>query len=351
MIKAGIIGGSGYVGEELIRLLLNHPYVEIKAISSHSYNNKTLQSIYKNMISQNVMVFEEESSVIEKCDVIFLALPHGLSEEIANKCILKNKLVIDMGADFRIKDEATYEKWYGNKFANKSLHEDAVYGLPEVNKEYIKKAKIISNPGCYATSIELGLLPLIYNNLIDKKNIICDSKSGVSGAGKSLSETTHYTNCNESLSAYKIGNHRHIGEIEEVLSSVYCKTNNDDNSNVEICFTPHLLPINRGILSTIYTELNSSNDLKEVHKIYKDFYKHCPFVNILDLGESSCIKDVKYSNYCNISLHMDFRCKKLIIISCIDNMMKGAAGQAIQNMNIHYGFNESTGLNLIPPPF
>lgn len=347
MIKAGIIGASGYVGEELIRLLLTHPNVSIEAISSHSFTNSTLQSIYKNLIAQKTMIFDDMSTVIDKSDVIFLALPHGLSEEIASECVNKNKFVIDMGADFRIKDESTFKRWYGNDFAVKEIHEDSIYGLPEINKDKIKSAKIIANPGCYATSIELGLLPSIKNDLINLKTIICDSKSGVSGAGKSLSETTHYTNCNESLSAYKIGAHRHIGEIEEVLSLEVPK-NHDD---VEICFTPHLLPINRGILSTIYVDVTSNDNLESIHKLYKEFYKDCPFVNVLDLGESACIKDVKYSNYCNISLHTDFRHKKIIIVSCIDNMMKGAAGQAIQNMNIFYGLDETTGLNIIPPPF
>lgn len=344
MKKVGIIGSTGYVGVELIRLLLNHPEIQIEAISSQSFKDKTIDSIYKNFHGITSLVCEDEDSVINKSDIIFTALPHGLSEQIALKALDQNKLVIDMGADFRICNENTYEQWYGKKFDVKSIHPFAIYGLPEINRNNIKTAKIIANPGCYATSIELALLPLVEKNLIYTKDIICDSKSGATGAGRGLSLSTHFTECNENLSAYKIDGHRHIGEIEEILTS-------KSKDNVEICFTPHLLPINRGILSTIYTKLPNKEDLETIHSIFKSYYEDCPFVKILDLGESANIKNIKYSNYCHISLHKDFRNDRLIIISCLDNMIKGAAGQAIQNMNIALGLEETTGLNLISPAF
>lgn len=344
MKKVGIIGSTGYVGVELVRLLLNHPEVKLEAISSQSFKNQSIDSVYMNLKGITSLVCEDEDSVINKSDVIFTALPHGLSEKIALKALEQNKLVIDLGADFRITDENIYEKWYGKKFDVADIHDFATYGLPEINKDTIKTSKIIANPGCYATSIELGLLPLVASNLISTKDIICDSKSGATGAGRGLSLSTHFTECNENLSAYKIDGHRHIGEIEEVLTS-------QSRDKVEICFTPHLLPINRGILSTIYTKLNNNEDLETIHSVYKTYYENCPFVKLLDLGESANIKNIKYSNYCHISLHKDFRKDRLIIISCLDNMIKGAAGQAIQNMNIALGFEETAGLNLIPPAF
>lgn len=343
-LKVGIIGGTGYVGAELIRLLSCHKKIEISAISSVSFNGKKLSDIYPNFYNLNELVCENAEDVIEKSDTIFLALPNGLSEDLAEKILKENKVCIDMGADFRFKNGLTYKKWYGKNFSLPELHKKSVYGLPELNREKIKNAKIIGNPGCYATSIELALLPLISKNLIEETGIISDSKSGVTGSGRNLSESSHFTNCNESFSAYKIANHRHTPEIEETLDSI-------SNKNVKLTFIPHLLPINRGILSTIYTTPKGKIDMNEIHSKYSDFYKDEPFVNVLPLGKAAKINNVRLSNYCQISLHYDEENGKLILISCIDNMIKGSAGQGIQNMNLVSGFDEKEGLDFVPPAF
>jgi|BioPla2DNA2_1021312.scaffolds.fasta_scaffold13035_4 N-acetyl-gamma-glutamyl-phosphate reductase len=340
MLKVGIIGATGYVGAELIRLLLNHPKVKLEAISSVSYTGEDISSIYKNFYGKINLICTDMKEVIKNSDLIFAALPHGLSEEIAELTIKENKILIDLGADFRLSNEEEYKSWYGLNFSFKDLHKKAIYALPEFNRNKIKAYKIIANPGCYPTSIELGLMPALKNNLIKLDNIICDSKSGATGAGRSLTLKTHYTELNENFSPYAIGNHRHTPEIEECLSSIA-------GNKVKVTFTPHLLPINRGILSTIYCNLDKEISLEDIHKTYMDFYKKEPFINIMPLGETAQIKDVKYTNNCNISLHLSHNKKQLIIISVIDNMLKGAAGQALQNMNILMGFEETDGLDLI----
>ena len=346
MLKVGIIGATGYVGAELMRLLLNHSKVKIEAISSVSFEGLDFSSIYKNFYNITNLKCENQKDVIEKCDLIFAALPHGLSEEIADLVYKKDKILIDLGADFRLDNESDYKKWYGKNFAFKELHEKSIYALPEFNRNEIKNYKIIANPGCYPTSIELALMPLLKNSLIETKNIICDSKSGASGAGRGLNLKTHYPELNENFAPYNIGAHRHTPEIEQCLSKI-------SNKDVTVTFTPHLLPINRGIISTIYCfpKNNEKLDLNTIHSLYEDFYKDEKFINVLPLNDVASIKDVKYTNNCNISIHSNHRGDGLIIVSSIDNMIKGAAGQAIQNMNILLGFNEDEGLNLISPGF
>ncbi len=346
MVKVGIIGATGYVGAELIRILLNHNKVEITALSSVSFNGQEIDAVYKNFFNKCNLVCESQEDVLAKADVIFTALPHGLSEEIASKCIEEGKICIDLGADFRLSNEKEYEEWYGKPFKKPELHTQSVYGLPELNKEKIKNTKLIANPGCYCTSIELGLMPLLKNSLIETKNIICDSKSGATGAGRGLSLTSHFTELNENFAPYKVGGHRHTPEIEETLGHMA-------NEKVTVTFTPHLLPINRGIISTIYCNpKNPENiNLNEIHALYEECYKDKPFVNVLPLGETACTKNVRYSNYCNISLHLNHRKDQIIVVSTIDNMVKGAAGQAIQNMNIILGFDETEGLKFISPAF
>lgn len=344
MFKVGIIGATGYVGVELLRLLLNHDKVTVTAISSSTFKDEEISSVYKSFFNKTTLVCEDKSDVIDKCDVIFTALPHGLSEEIAVKAISKNKKVIDLGADFRLECEDSYEEWYGKKFTFKDIHKNSIYGLPEFNGSRIKKFNIVANPGCYPTSISLGLMPLLKNNLINTKNIICDSKSGITGAGRGLSLKTHFAEANENFAAYGIGSHRHTPEIEQTLSYMV-------NENVEVTFTPHLLPINRGILSTIYCETKDKLTLKEIYDIYIKQYENEEFVHVLPLGQTAEIKHVKYTNNCHISLHQNYRKDKIIIISVIDNMVKGSAGQAIQNMNIMLGIPQNTGLKLIAPSF
>lgn len=344
MKTVGIIGATGYVGAELLRILLNHREVKVTALSSVSFKGEDINSIYRNFIDKTDLVCETIDDVLEKAEVIFTALPHGLSEGIAAKCISEGKICIDLGADFRLSSEDEYKFWYERGFSHPELHKESVYGLPELNKEKIKKSKLIANPGCFPTSIELGLMPLLKNSIIDTKGIICDSKSGATGVGRGLGLSSHFPELNENFAPYKIGAHRHTPEIEETLGSMA-----DDK--VTVTFTPHLLPISRGILSTIYCNPKEAVDLENLYKLYKDFYKDQPFVDILPLGETACTKNVRYSNYCHISLHLNHRKDQIIVVSTIDNMLKGAAGQAVQNMNIVLGLDETEGLSFISPAF
>ena len=351
MIKVSVIGATGYAGVELIRLLLSHPKVELKNISSKSFAGENINKIYNNLNKYCEKILTDEDSALGDSDVVFASLPAGLSEEIAKKCFDKNILFIDLGADFRLSNEEDYKKWYKKDYKYKEIHKEAIYSIPEIikydnfyNKKDLKKAKIIGNPGCYPTSIGLALAPALINKIIEKEDIIIDSKSGATGAGRELTLNTHFAECNEAFSPYKIAEHRHTPEIEQTLSNIY-------GEDIKITFVPHLLPINRGILSTIYAKLKDKNSLENIFNLYKEFYKDSKFVRVLNIGNIANLKNVKYSNYCDISIHIDERTNKLIIVSAIDNMVKGVAGQAIQNMNIALGFEEDAGLDMIPPAF
>ena len=351
MIKVSVIGATGYAGVELIRLLLSHPKVELKNISSKSFAGENINKIYNNLNKYCEKILMDEDSALEDSDVVFASLPAGLSEEIAKKCFDKNILFIDLGADFRLSNEEDYKKWYKKDYKYKEIHKEAIYSIPEIikydnfyNKKDLKKAKIIGNPGCYPTSIGLALAPALINKIIEKEDIIIDSKSGATGAGRELTLNTHFAECNEAFAPYKIAEHRHTPEIEQTLSNIY-------GDNIKITFVPHLLALNRGILSTIYAKLKDKNFLENIFNLYKEFYKDSKFVRVLNIGNIANLKNVKYSNYCDISIHIDERTNKLIIVSAIDNMVKGAAGQAIQNMNIALGFEEDAGLDMIPPAF
>lgn len=341
-VKAGIIGASGYAGAELVRILMNHPQVDLVGINARSYLGQPICELYPGFYQACEMVFEEADAVIEKSDVIFTALPHGASEAFAVKC--EGKKIIDLGADFRLDDEADYQEWYNLPYQHKDLHKESVYGLSEIHREQIKNARIIGNPGCYPTSISLGSYPALKNGIVDGSHVIIDSKSGVTGAGKGLSDNTHFPRTNEAFAPYKAGVHRHTPEIEQMLSEMA-------GSKVMVTFVPHLLPINRGIISTMYYPMKKEMTLEEVHKIYTETYKNEKFVRVLPLGKYADLKFVKFSNYCDISLHMDERNSTLIVVACIDNMFKGAAGQAVQNMNIMFGLEEDCGLNMIAPSF
>ncbi len=350
MIKVGIIGASGYAGAEILRLLQTHPEAEITAISSESFKDQPISDVYPSFAGICDKLLCDKDKVFDNCDVIFASLPHGLSEGIAAKCAEKNITMIDMGADFRLENEADYTKWYGGTYENKQLHESAVYGLPELFRDKISAAAkngavLIANPGCYPTSVALGLSPLLSAGIADVSvKIVIDSKSGTTGAGRGLTQNTHYAECNESFAPYKVAAHRHTPEIEQTLTKAAGK-------GVKVTFVPHLLPINRGIISTMYVERASDMPLPEIHKLYVEAYKDEQFVRVLPLGKAANLKNVRMSNYCDISLHEDEHTGTIVIVSAIDNMVKGAAGQAIQNMNIIFGLAENTGLNFVPPAF
>lgn len=341
--KVGIIGATGYAGIELVRLLLAHPNVEINAVSSVSFKGRAISDIYPALHSIYDVKLGDEDSVIEQSDVVFAALPHGLSEPIAKKCVRLNKLFIDLGADFRLDSQDTYKEWYEKNFDEPELHKQSIYSIPELHRDRIKDAKIIANPGCYTTCIPLGLAPLIKSGRAKLDTIIIDAKSGTSGAGRGLTQTTHFPELNEGFCAYKVASHRHIPEIEQTISQIA-------GEEVKVTFVPHLIPINRGILATMYINTDCKDE-NELYDMYCEFYKNDRFIRIMPLGQTVNVKNSKLSNYCDISLHFDKRTGRAIIISAIDNMVKGASGQAIQNMNIALGFDEGAGLEAIPPSF
>lgn len=344
MIKAGIVGATGYAGVELVRLLQSHPQVEIAGISSVSYEGKSISEVYPNLYEICDDTLESEDKLIGKCDVIFASLPHGLSEKLAKKCVAAGVKLIDLGADFRLDSEEEYQKWYKKSYEEKDLHEKSVYVIPELMRAQYKGQPIIGNPGCYPTSIALGLAPLMQSRVVKDDGIVIDSKSGVTGAGRGLADNTHYPNCNEAFSPYKIASHRHTPEIEQTLSKLAGK-------QIRVTFVPHLLPVNRGIISTIYASLTADISAEELHALYEKFYAREKFVRVLPLGKVANLRDVKMSNYCDISVHTDGHTGRAIIVAAIDNMVKGAAGQAIQNMNIMFGLKEDCGLDFVPPAF
>lgn len=344
MIKVGIIGASGYAGAELLRLLLNHDEVEIVALGARSYVGQPISNIYPSFYGICDMVCVSDEEVLNQAEMIFASLPHGLSEKYAKYCDEHGKKFIDLGADFRLDDEKDYQEWYNLDYHEKELHYTQVYGLSEVNREKIKQATLIGNPGCYPTSITLGLYPLLKEQMNKNNNLVIDSKSGTTGAGKTLSEDTHFPKCNESFHPYKLGTHRHTPEIEQELSKMA-------NQDIHVTFIPHLLPVNRGIVSTIVVPLKENVTFDDVMKVYHDYYDQEYFVRVLGNGKVADLKFVKYSNFCDISLHYEKRYHQVIIVSTIDNMVKGAAGQAIQNMNLMYGIEETKGLKMVPPSF
>lgn len=340
MIHVAILGSTGYVGAELVRLLYKHPNVKLTHLSSHSYQSEPYSKVYpqfKELIHE--VCIEDDLNKIE-ADVLFIALPHGIASKVVTKELLHKTKVIDLGADFRI-SSAAYDRWYKVEHFGKDLLSEAVYGLCEWNREAIKKARLIANPGCYVTCSLLSLIPLIKEGVIDLKSIIIDAKSGVTGAGRGLNLGSHYTECNESIKAYGLTTHRHTPEIEEKLQVF-------GEHEITLTFTPHLVPMNRGILATIYTQLNKGITNKDICEIYKKYYEHEKFIRLLNDAAVAETRWVKGSNYCDISFKVDERTGRLIIISALDNMIKGAAGQAVQNMNLMMGWEESLGIEDVP---
>lgn len=343
-IKAGVVGATGYAGAELCRILTGHPGAELTAVSSVSFEGKKLSDIYPSYYQVCEPVCGKQEEVVEQCDVIFAALPHGLSQELAAECDAKGKAFIDLGADFRLESEAEYQEWYGNSFLDPALHEKAVYGLPELFREQIRGKKLIANPGCYTTAVPLALYPALEAGLIEKDGIVADCKSGVTGAGRKMTQNTHYPEMNEAFTAYKVAAHRHTPEMEQTLSKAA-------GAPVKLTFVPHLLPVNRGILATCYARLKPGVTMESLSRVYHERYDGEYFIRLLPEGRVADIKNVWYSNFCDVSLHLDSRTGTLVAISAIDNMVKGAAGQAVQNMNLAFGLDETAGLRLFPPAF
>jgi N-acetyl-gamma-glutamyl-phosphate reductase len=339
MINVGIVGSTGYAGQQLVWLLNSHPNANIVFLSSNSYEGNSYDKIYKNyngFVKNTCINMQEVEYKLDSIDILFLALPHGKAFDLTKKAINKGVKVVDLGADFRIKSKEIYEQWYKVEHLCSELLEDSVYGLPELKRESIKNASLIANPGCYPTASILAIAPLLKNKIVNPKSIIIDAKSGVSGAGRSASIANIYTECNESIKAYSVGCHRHTPEIEQELSNIY-------GSDLTLIFTPHLVPMNRGILSICYADLINDMSQDELYKIYDNFYKDEFFVKIIeDMPET---KYVSGSNMCHIGLRVDKRTGRVIVGSVIDNLMKGAAGQAVQNMNLMFGLDEKTGLD------
>lgn len=339
MKNIGILGVTGYAGQQLLWILKNHPNIKIEFIASHSYESQEFSSIYQNHsyeFNKTCISNTQVEENLNKIDLLFIALPHGKSFEITKKALNLGVKVIDLGADFRLNDYNTYEKWYESHCKGKSILAQAVYGLTELNRENIFNSNLVANPGCYPTASLLGLIPLLKNNLIDTDSIIIDAKSGVSGAGRNATIPSLMCECSESIKAYSIGTHRHTPEIEQEASKII-------KQDVIVTFTPHLVPMNRGILSVIYAKLKEDINEEKLKKIYLDQYQNDKFIRIKDTLPET--KWVKGSNYCDISIRVDQRTGRVIIISAIDNLMKGAAGQAVQNMNVMFGFEETKSID------
>ena len=343
MIQVGIIGATGYAGGELVRLLYGHKEAEIKWYGSRSYVDQKYASVYQNMfqIVEDVCRDDNLKQLAKEVDVIFTATPQGFLAGVLDEEILSNTKVIDLSADFRIKDVATYEKWYGIEHKSPQFIPEAVYGLCERNREAIKQARLVANPGCYPTCSITSIFPLAAEGLIDMNTLIIDAKSGTSGAGRSAKVANLYCEVNENIKAYGVASHRHTPEIEEQLSYAA-------GEPVLLNFTPHLVPMNRGILITAYASLKKEVSYEEVKAAYDKYYANEKFVRVLEKDVCPQTKWVEGSNYVDVNFKIDPRTKRVIMMGAMDNLVKGAAGQAVQNMNLMFGLKESEGLELVP---
>lgn len=343
MIKAGIIGSTGYAGQEIVRLLLGHKDVEIVWYGSRSYIDKKYYEVYQNMFQlvDAVCMDDNMEELASQVDVIFTATPQGLCASLVNEGILSKVKIIDLSADFRIKDVSVYEEWYKIQHKSPQFIEEAVYGLCEINREQIKKARLIANPGCYTTCSILTAYPLIKEGIIDGNTLIVDAKSGTSGAGRGAKLDNLFCEVNENMKAYGVTTHRHTPEIEEQLSYAA-------GYPITINFTPHLVPINRGILATAYASLKKEVTYEEVKAIYDKYYAGERFVRVLDQDVCPQTRWVEGSNFVDVNFKLDPRTNRIIMMGAIDNLVKGAAGQAVQNMNLLFGFDEAEGLRMAP---
>ncbi len=343
MVKVGIIGASGYSGGELIRLLLRHPLAELMYLTADKYADLEVEEVFPNLQGQIDGIFKKYSRDEAKsnCEIFFVALPHGLSQKIVQELYNGENKIIDLGADFRLKESFLYQEWYGFEKEPNKLIEKAVYGLPELNREKIKKSKLVANPGCYPTSAILALAPLVKNKLIKEDSININAQSGVSGAGRKLEASNLFAQRTESVTCYKPGKHQHIPEIEQELSDLA-------GARIKISFVPHLVPMSRGIFSTVFSKLKDKIDEDDLKTEYLNFYKNEPFVEILPTGKYPETKNVTGTNNCQLQIAIDQRSNQVIVFSVIDNLVKGASGQAVQNMNVMLGCNELTAINTSP---
>lgn len=338
-VKASILGATGYTGAELVRLLAAHPAVELVGLTTQSYAGQPFWEVYPHLLGYVDLVCREQDvgALVRESDVIFAALPHGHAMHLAGEILGAGKALVDLGADFRLADARTFAAWYKMEHAAPELLPRAAYGLPEIHREKIRESRLVANPGCYPTGAILALAPLLRERLVETGSIVIDAKSGVSGAGRAPSLNTHFCEVNESIKAYGVASHRHTPEIEQELSRLA-------GEPVVVSFTPHLVPMTRGILCTAYARLACTAETAELVEIYRRFYAGERFVRVLPPGMLPATKMVAGSNHCDIGLVVDRRARRVVVVSAIDNLLKGAAGQAVQNMNIMFGLPEGEGL-------
>lgn len=340
MIKASIIGATGYTGVELVRLLSCHPQVELAALTSRSYEGEQIEDLFPSLKGKVEIACspQDTAQVVKESDVVFVALPHGHSVPVVQEAVRQGKKVVDLGADFRFRKAAVYEKWYQLRHEAPELTASAVYGLPELYREQIKEASVVANPGCYPTGSILALAPALREGLVKPGTIIIDAKSGVSGAGRKASITTHFGEANENVNPYGVASHRHTPEIEQELNALA-------GEEFAVSFTPHLMPMTRGILATCYAALKEDVSEEKLRQVYEEFYRGEPFVHLLPPGQWPHTKWVYGSNRCLLNLTVDRRTRRLVVCSVIDNLVKGASGQAVQNMNLLFDLPETGGLD------
>lgn len=339
MIKIGIVGGTGYTGVELLRILAVHPEVEVKCITSRSEAGMPVADMYPNLRGHFDLAFSEpDPAILAQCDLVFFATPHGVAARMVPELMAAGVRVVDLSADFRLKDLDVWAKWYGMAHESPEWAEKAVYGLPEVARDEIRKAQLVANPGCYPTAVQLGFLPLLENSLVDVSRLIADAKSGASGAGRQGSIGMLHGEIGESFKAYGASGHRHLPEIRQGLSRAA-------GSSVGVTFVPHLVPMIRGIEATLYAELSDEADFDRLQSLYEERYRDEPFVDVMPFGSHPETRSVRGANHCRMALHRQEQSNIVIITSVIDNLVKGAAGQAVQNMNVMFGLDETLGLN------
>jgi len=341
-MRVGIIGATGYTGVELLRLLLHHPEVEVTALTSQKYAGVPIGEVFPSLMKHLPLKCEELAvePISKKTDFIFTAVPHKTAMETVPLFYRLGKKVVDLSADFRFKDAGVYEKWY-QKHTSADLLPESVYGLPELHREAIRKAKLVGNPGCYPTGALIGIIPLVKKGMASLDSIVIDSKSGVSGAGRDVVLESLFCEVNEGVKAYKIFEHRHLPEIEQELSEIVQK-------KVAVTFVPHLIPMDRGILTTLYLSLTKKLKTEEVLNIFQEHYQKEPFIRIYPKGKLPNTKDVRGSNYCDIGVKVNEADGRAVIVTAIDNLVKGASGEAVQNMNIMLGYPETMGLEVLP---